>query len=168
MIRVRSCVAWSMVFGSLLAAAAPGAAGPTPDVSRVRNLLLDATLSSNIESLRRGLRGAIDHMVYDTQRRQFAKRSEWHEYGVRFGADLGVVAEGKPVWWMAEWPRPVEVAFVCLTGTYDNQPQPRPGPVDHSRAGHGRMVRPQTLRVGRTRCRAGARRRVPRECLQPR
>jgi len=63
-----------MVFGSFLADAAAGAASPTPDVSRVRNLLLDAKLTSSIESLRRGLRGAIDHMVYDAQRRKFAKQ----------------------------------------------------------------------------------------------
>ena len=89
-----------------------------------RNLLLDARVSSNIESLDRGLRGGPDHMLFDLQRGAFATASQWHEYGVGFQAELGVVDEENPAWWMAEWPEPVEINLVALSGTYDNQPQP--------------------------------------------
>jgi hypothetical protein len=27
---------------------------------------------------------------------------------------------------MAEWPQPVQVNLLALSGTYDNQPQPKP------------------------------------------
>jgi PKD repeat protein len=90
-----------------------------------RNLLLDARVSSNIESLDQGLRGGPDHMIFDLQQGAFATASQWHEYGVGFQAELGVVGEGHPVWWMAEWPQPVQVNLLALSGTYDNQPQPR-------------------------------------------
>jgi hypothetical protein len=51
-----------------------------------RNLLLDARISSNIESLDRGLRGGPDHMIFDLQQGAFATPSQWHEYGVGFQA----------------------------------------------------------------------------------
>jgi PKD repeat protein len=89
-----------------------------------RNLLLDARVSSNIESLVQGLRGGPDHMIFDLQQETFATPSQWHEYGVGFQAQLGVVGEERPVWWMAEWPQAVQVNLVALSGTYDNQPQP--------------------------------------------
>ncbi len=89
-----------------------------------RNLLLDAKVSGNIESLDKGLRGVPDHMIFDLQQGAFAKVSQWHEYGVGFRAELGVVDEEHPVWWMAEWPQPVRVNLLALSGTYDNQPQP--------------------------------------------
>ena len=92
-----------------------------------RNLLLDARVSGNVESLDQGLRGAPDHMIFDLQEGVFARASQWHEYGVGFGADLGVVDEDRPVWWMAEWPQPVQVNLIALSGTYDNQPQPATG-----------------------------------------
>ena len=92
-----------------------------------RNLLLDARVSGNIESLDKGLRGAPDHMIFDLQQGVFAKASQWHEYGVGFGVELGVVDEARSVWWMAEWPQPVQVNLIALSGTYDNQPQPTTG-----------------------------------------
>ena len=108
--------------------AARGAGAPDGEIVMkdliVRNLLLDATVSGNIESLDKGLRGAADHMLFDVARGTFARNSPWHEYGVGFGADLGVVAEDRPVWWMAEWPQPVAINLLALSGTYDNQPQP--------------------------------------------
>ncbi len=88
------------------------------------NLLLDASVSGNIESLDKGLRGEADHMLFDVAQGTFAESSQWHEYGVGFGADLGIVPEGRPVWWMAEWPQPVAINLIALSGTYDNQPQP--------------------------------------------
>ena len=63
-------------------------------------------------------------MIFDLQQGAFATPSQWHEYGVGFQAQLGIVGEEQPVWWTAEWPEPVRVNLLALSGTYDNQPQP--------------------------------------------
>jgi hypothetical protein len=89
------------------------------------NLLLDAKVSGNLKSYQKGLRGAPDHMIYDLQRHRFVKASRWHEYGVGFGQDLGVVPENRPAWWMARWPQPIQANLIVLSGVYDNQPQPK-------------------------------------------
>ncbi|HCO94694.1 MAG TPA: hypothetical protein DIU00_12215 [Phycisphaerales bacterium] len=90
----------------------------------VNNLLLEADLSGNLKSFEKGLRGAVDHIVYDNQTGKFMKESQWHEYGVGYGEDLGIVAEDKGAWWMARWDKPVKANLIVLSGVYDNQPQP--------------------------------------------
>jgi len=91
----------------------------------VHNLLVDAQVSGNLESFNQGLRGAVRDMIFDLRKGAFVRASQWHEYGVGFNADLGVVPEDRPAWWMAEWARPVQANLIRLSGTYDNQPQPR-------------------------------------------
>jgi len=91
----------------------------------VHNLLLEANLSGNLDSFEKGLRGDVDHMIYDNQTERFVKESQWHEYGVGFGEDLGIVAEDKGAWWMARWQKPVKANLIVLSGVYDNQPQPK-------------------------------------------
>ncbi len=118
---VRTIVA---AVAALSPAAGPGAQEPPKLPRSTHNLLVDARASGNLESYDKGLRGAADHMIYDLQRRRFVKRSQWAEYGVGFGEDLGVVAEGEPAWWMAEWPEPVDANLIVLSGVYPNQPQP--------------------------------------------
>lgn len=109
----------SVLCGQLIAAAT------TVDIPEsAENLLVDAKVSGNLESYNKGLRGAFDHMIYDLQRGDFVKPSQWHEYGVGFGQDLGVVTEHKPAWWMAQWPKPIEANLIVLSGVYPNQPQP--------------------------------------------
>ena len=88
------------------------------------NLLVDAKVSGNLESYSKGLRGAADHMIYDTKKEVFVKPSPWNEYGVGFGQNLGVVSEADPAWWMAKWPKAVKANTIVLTGVYGNQPQP--------------------------------------------
>ena len=90
----------------------------------VHNLLLDANLSGNLDSFEKGLRGAVDHIVYDNQAGKFLKESQHHEYGVGFGEDLGIVAENRAAWWIAHWDKPVKANLIVLSGVYDNQPQP--------------------------------------------
>jgi len=92
-----------------------------------RNLLLEAKISGNLESFEKGLRGAVGHVVYDNQAGRFVKESQWHEYGVGFGEDLGIIAENKPAWWMARWKEPIKANLIVLSGAYDNQPQPKTG-----------------------------------------
>jgi len=89
------------------------------------NLLVDATVSGNLEAYEKGLRGAADHMIYDLQRARFVKPSQWHEYGVGFAQDLGVVSEQRPAFWMAQWTTPVTANLIMLSGAYPNQPQPK-------------------------------------------
>jgi len=64
----------------------------------VENLLVRAQISGNVESFGKGLRGAADHMVYDLQRAEFVKPSQYNEYGVGFQQDLGVVPEDRAAW----------------------------------------------------------------------
>ena len=87
------------------------------------NLLVDAEVSGNLDSFNKGLRGQVRDMIFDHHIGAFVNPSQWHEYGVGFNQDLGVVPEDKPAWWMAEWPQPVEANLILLSGTYDNQPQ---------------------------------------------
>ena len=91
------------------------------------NLLLEAEVSGNLESFKKGLRGAVDHIIYDNQAGRFVKESQWHEYGVGFGENLGIVGEDKGAWWMARWKKPVKANLIVLSGVYDNQPQPKTG-----------------------------------------
>ena len=90
-----------------------------------RNMLADARISGNLESFHKGLRGAPDHVVYDPQQRRFLERSTYHEYGVGFGENLGVVPESRAAQWVAEWPKPIEANWIALSGVYPNQPQPK-------------------------------------------
>ena len=114
------------ILGVFLALTAPTAAESEPRIPKsARNLLLDARVSGNLESYNKGLRGAADHMIYDIQKKDFVKASPWHEYGVGFEQDLGVVSESTPAYWMAQWPEPVTANLIVLSGVYDNQPQPK-------------------------------------------
>ena len=90
----------------------------------VENLLVQAKISGNLELLDKGMRGAADHVVYDPRRAEFVKPSQYNEYGVGFGQDLGVVPERQAAWWMAEWAEPIQANLILLTGVYPNQPQP--------------------------------------------
>jgi hypothetical protein len=90
----------------------------------VENLLVRAKISGNLESFGKGLRGAVDHMIYDLQRAEFVRPSQYYEYGVGFQQDLGVVPEDKAAWWTAEWAEPVQANLIALSGVYPNQPQP--------------------------------------------
>lgn len=90
----------------------------------VENLLVQAKISGNLELLDKGMRGAADHVVYDPRRAEFVKPSQYNEYGVGFGQDLGVAPERQAAWWMAEWAEPIQANLILLTGVYPNQPQP--------------------------------------------
>ncbi len=112
-----------LLITTLLSAQAGFAAGMTyPD--GVQNLLVSAKLSSNIPSMAKSVRGGINHMIFDPRQDAFVSHSAFHEYGVGFEENLGVVPENASVWWMAEWPEPVRVNTIRLNGCYPNQPQP--------------------------------------------
>ncbi|MBI5835028.1 MAG: PKD domain-containing protein [Armatimonadetes bacterium] len=108
----------------LIVAAAPAAPRAPRLNDQVTNLLATARLSGNLDSFGRGLRGAADEVIYDPRRGDFARPSQYHEYGVGFGQDLGVVPADKAAWWQAEWPARVAVNLIMLSGVYPNQPQP--------------------------------------------
>ena len=87
----------------------------------------DAKVSGNLPAFRKGLRGTPDDVIYDLDGHAFLKPSQWHEYGVGFGQDIGVVSEDHAASWVAEWDNPVEANYIALSGAYPNQPQPRTG-----------------------------------------
>ena len=115
---VSLCIVVFMISGGLAADRLPRL------VPGVENLLIRAKISGNLESFGKGLRGAVDHMIYDLQRAEFVKPSQYNEYGVGFEQDLGVVPEDKAAWWMAEWNEPVRANLIVFSGVYPNQPQP--------------------------------------------
>jgi len=116
----------SAALGSgMVACLGQGMSGEAPRFpASAHNLLVEAKVSGNLETYKKGRRGAPDHMIYDLQRRRFLKRSQWHEYGVGFGQDLGVVPEEEPAFWTAEWKKPIKANLIVLSGVYPNQPQP--------------------------------------------
>jgi hypothetical protein len=69
------------------------------------------------------VRGQIGDMVWDPVTRRFIRDSQWHEYGVGFQENVGVVPEGNPIYWQAEWDEPVRANLIVLSGSYENQPQ---------------------------------------------
>ena len=72
------------------------------------NLLVDAKLTGNLATFDRGTRGEPNHLVYDTAMDEFVTSSKWHEYGIGFDQDLGVVSEENAAWWQATWQKPVQ------------------------------------------------------------
>ncbi len=108
---------------------------------REHNLLLDATLSGNMESFNVGLRRfdggecQPSFLVYDFKKQSFLDFSRWirhkhkrmvvkadvYAYGVNRNANLGVVPENKAAHWMAEWEAPVSANFITLTGSYPEE-----------------------------------------------
>ena len=115
---------WIAIFAILLATSLSYSAEQLHIPAWTHNHLLDAKISSNIESYDKGVRGAANHMFYDFETAEFQALSSWHEFGVNAGAVLGVVPEDNPVWWMAAWEVPVETDVILLSGCYPNQPQP--------------------------------------------
>jgi len=122
---LRSSLGFSLLSLATIAQASAAEILPIVRVPKqTSNLLLEAKVSGNLESFHKGLRGAPDDLIYDTQGGRFVKVSSWHEYGVGFGADLGVVSEARPAYWLAERLKPVAANFIVLSGVYPNQPQP--------------------------------------------
>jgi len=102
-----------------------GTAAETPRFpASTHNLLVEAEVSGNLESFGKGLRGRPDHMIYDTRKGRFLGNSQYHEYGVGFQQDLGIIPEEKPAFWMARWKSPIQANLISLSGVYPNQPQP--------------------------------------------
>ncbi len=126
---ITSRTGWSSVVAVVLAAGVGDAAGEPASLVRpsTHNLLVEAKVSGNLAAYNKGLRGKPDHMIYDLRQRCFVRPSEWSEYGVGFGQNLGVVPEEKPAYWIAEWVNPVEANLMVLCGVYPNQPQPETG-----------------------------------------
>ena len=123
----RRCALLIISLAGTLCVQIPDACAEVRIPESAHNFLVDAKIRGNLESYGEGLRGEVDHMIYDLQRGRFVKSSQWHEYGVGFGRGLGIVAEDKPAWWMAEWPKDIEANMIVLSGVYDNQPQPQTG-----------------------------------------
>jgi len=120
--RVSAYLIACLVTLSCVAGVSAGEAPRFP--ASARNLLVDAKVSSNLAAYKLGLRGGVRDMIFDIRKGAFVRASQWHEYGVGFGKEMGIVPESKPAWWMARWARPVSAKMIVLSGTYPNQPQP--------------------------------------------
>ena len=117
-----------LAVAALLCATACVAQAQTENDTRIpestHNLLLDARISGNLDTFQKGSRGRPEHIIFDFQKGTFSQLSDWHEYGVGMAQNLGIVAEDKPAFWLAEWPQPIEANLIALSGVYPNQPQP--------------------------------------------
>jgi len=107
--------------------AAPAAPAEEALPKSAHNLLVDADLSGNLSAFSKNVRGKPIHVVYDLHRCRFTEWGPWNEYGVGLQETIGVVPEDRPAFWMAEWPEPVKINYIRLSGAYTNQPQPQTG-----------------------------------------
>lgn len=92
--------------------------------SWTHNHLLNAKITSKIESYEKGLRGSHRDMIYDFTQGKFEQKSSWSEYGIGAGQSVDIIQESSPILWMASWEKPIAFNFIQLSGCYPNQPQP--------------------------------------------
>ncbi len=69
-------------------------------------------------------RGTPQSILYDPATEEYHIRTQWNEYGVAHGQDLGLLAEENPFFWQASWNTAKNINEITLGGTYLNQPQP--------------------------------------------
>ena len=91
-------------------------------VSELDNLAL-AEDSFIMGSVKDG-RGVPLDIIYNPKTKDFATNSKYHEYGVKYKENLGLVNDSNSFWWSVGWKNPKLVNYITFCGTYDNQPQP--------------------------------------------
>ncbi len=69
-------------------------------------------------------RGTPEAILFDPAQNDYALRTDYNEYGVAHGQDLGLVTEEAPFYWQAQWDKPMNVNEITIGGAYGNQPQP--------------------------------------------
>ena len=67
--------------------------------------------------------GAPDQIVYNPATIGYAVPTEWNEYGVGNGANLGTITEANAFFWQAEWQTAKNINRITFGGCYPNQPQ---------------------------------------------
>ena len=93
---------------------APGVTGPA-NLAQLAN----AVVSSSVA----GGRGVARDILYDPIAKAYATASNWAEYGVLTGQNLGMTNETQAFWWQVAWPDAKTINTISFVGAYANQPQ---------------------------------------------
>ncbi|RED42934.1 putative secreted protein (Por secretion system target) [Winogradskyella eximia] len=97
-----------------------GTAVNEPDESINLALLEDATVTGSTSEGR----GRPQAILYDPSIDDYFIRTDWNEYGVAFGQNLGRPEADNGFVWQVDWTVPKAINYVTFGGTYANQPQP--------------------------------------------
>ncbi|WP_405570124.1 immunoglobulin-like domain-containing protein [Winogradskyella sp. Asnod2-B02-A] len=97
-----------------------GTAVNEPDESINLALLEDATVTGSTPDGR----GRPQAILYDPSIDDYFIRTDWNEYGVAFGQNLGRPEADNGFVWQVDWTVPKAINYVTFGGTYANQPQP--------------------------------------------
>ena len=110
------------IYANFALIGSPGTVADNQPDSQVNLALLpSATLSGNAGN---NGRGAPSHILYDPAKNDYHVRTQWNEYGVAHGANLGTASEQNAFCWTVSWSSPKRVNYITFGGTYPNQPQP--------------------------------------------
>ena len=91
----------------------------TPDENINLALLDDATLSGSVS----GGRGPIEAILYDPSIDDYTIRTDWNEYGVELGENIGRPDVDNGFLWQVDWSTPKAINYITFGGSYANQPQ---------------------------------------------
>ena len=83
-------------------------------------LLPDATLSGSPNNTR----GTPQAILYDPARNDYFVRTDYNEYGVPFGVNLGLPDVDNGFRWQVDWASRKQVNYITIGGAFANQPQP--------------------------------------------
>lgn len=83
-------------------------------------LLVDATVSGNIPSGR----GGPEDILYDPSINDYYNVTDYNEYGVFFGQNIGTPDIDNGVKWQVNWENVKYINYITFGGSYPNQPQP--------------------------------------------
>ncbi|WP_115818119.1 PKD domain-containing protein, partial [Winogradskyella eximia] len=97
-----------------------GTAINEPDENINLALLEDANLSGSVGSGR----GTLEAILYDPSIDDYFVRTDYNEYGVGFGENLGRPEADNGFFWQVDWSVPKSINYITFGGTYNNQPQP--------------------------------------------
>ncbi|MBT8377474.1 MAG: metallophosphoesterase family protein, partial [Bacteroidia bacterium] len=83
-------------------------------------LLSEATVSGNVTNGR----GIPEHILFDPSTNDYAIPSNYNEYGVAFGENLGTPTADEGMKWQVNWPNNKSFNYLTFGGVYSDQPQP--------------------------------------------
>ncbi len=92
----------------------------TPDDNSNLGLIPEAVLTGSTANER----GTPKVILYDPSISNYAIITDYNEYGVNFGANLGTPNADNGFKWQVNWPNPKYVNYITFGGSYQNQPQP--------------------------------------------
>ena len=81
---------------------------------------MDATVSGNIPSGR----GGPEDILYDPSINDYYNVTDYNEYGVFFGQNIGTPDIDNGVKWQVNWENVKYINYITFGGSYPNQPQP--------------------------------------------